>query len=65
MQYVEGGVYAYDNGTTLILFENGGFLMFGWDGRMSVSDVENTLNVDRAKIGDLVLTLPLSSNKAG
>jgi hypothetical protein len=58
MEYVEGGVYFYDSGNTLVLFEKGRFLMFGWDARMSVSDTDTQTTVDRSKIGDLVLTLP-------
>ena len=59
-QYINGGVYAYDNGKTLILYENDSFMMFGWDVKMSIGLNENELTVVKDKIGRLVLTLPLS-----
>lgn len=64
MQYIDGGVYFYDNNKTLILFEGGHFSMFGWETALNVSDVESDTSVDRRKIGELVLTLPVSSINA-
>ena len=58
--YIEGGVYSYDEGKNVVLFKNGKFLMFGWEVPLEVAHSESATRIDKAKIGKLVLTLPLT-----
>ena len=55
-QYVENGVYRYES--TLILYENGHWLMFGWDVPMrAIPGGGGDTMIDSTKIGDLVMVL--------
>jgi hypothetical protein len=61
-EFINGGVYAYDNNQTLVLYEDGYFCMFGHDAHMELTeDDEGEIRISRKLLGKLVLTLPLTA----
>ena len=64
-EFINGGVYAYDNNQTLVLYEDGYFYMFGHDAPMELTeDDEGEIRISRKLLGKLVLTLPLTEGSS-
>jgi hypothetical protein len=57
--YEEDGVYEYNG--SLVLFKDGKFLMFGWEVPLTLGDRNSETTIDAAKIGELVIKLPIRS----